>query len=258
MASDIPTVRISVITVCFNAAATIEHTIESVLAQQDADIEYIVVDGLSNDGTLAIVDRYRSRIDRVVSEKDAGIFDAMNKGIALATGEVLYFLNADDTLVDARVLHDIAATFSEDEGRLLVYGNVIFQGAPEGMFYGPAKAFKQWTVGEFLDNSFCHQALFARRSLFDEVGHFDCRSKYAADYEWVIKVFKLKPTGFHYVPRDIANYFYFGRSQTQSAVTRREVRTFYLKYFRTPGMAWFYLRYVVLRGWKKRLFREQW
>lgn len=243
-------------TVCFNAEETIENTIASVLMQEGADVELIVIDGASTDGTLEIIKRYADRIAVFVSEKDDGIFDAMNKGIGLATGDVVYFLNADDSFVDPRVLHDVATAFEADESRLLIYGNVVFRGAPPGVVYGPAKPFRSWTVREFLNNSFCHQAIFARRSLFDEVGLFNLRLRYSADYEWVMKTFKLKPRGFHYVDRLIANYFYQGRSHANRTVTQQEVRGFYFKHLMSVDMLWFYVRNIVLRGWKKRLLGE--
>lgn len=251
-------ITISVITVCFNAADTIEATLRSVCAQKDAHVELIIIDGASTDATMAIVERYRDRIAKVVSEKDAGIFDAMNKGIGLSTGEVVYFLGADDSLVDDHVLRDIAAVFSEDDRRLLVYGNVVFTGAPRGVVYGPARPFIRWSVKEFLNNSFCHQALFARRSLFDDVGKFNDRLRFSADYEWVIKVFKFAPRSFFYVDRFIANYFYCGRSHTQAATTRNEVRSFYFRHLRSFDLYWFYLRYIFLRGLKKQLLRQPW
>ncbi len=245
--------KISVITVCFNAASTVERTIESVLRQRDVSVEYIFVDGMSTDGTLAIVDRYRDRLDTVVSERDAGIFDAMNKGIRLSTGDVLYFLGADDTFVDNFVLRDIARCFAEDSSRLLVYGNVVFVQAPPGMSYGPAKAFETFSIREFLDNWFCHQALFARRSLFDDIGLFNAQRRYSADYEWVIKAFRKNPKGFFYLDRLIANYFFLGRSFMQAEVTRREVRGYYFEHLLSFDMIWYYFRYVLLRGWKRKI-----
>ena len=249
----VPPVRISVVTVCFDAVATIEETVRSVRSQRGADVEYVVVDGASSDGTLDVLQRYRSDIDVLVSEKDNGIFDAMNKGIARSTGDVLYFLGADDSLVDDRVLADVAAAFAADPTRLIVYGNVVFRGAPDGRRYGPAKPFRTWTIREFLDNSFCHQALFARRSLFTDVGLFDDRFRYSADYEWVIKVFRHRPRGFHYLDRLIANYNFQGLSYTQGDTTRREVRKHYFKHLMSVDMLWYFFRFVLLRGWRKKL-----
>ena len=127
------TIKVSVITVCFNAAPTIERTIRSVCSQTGANVEYIVVDGGSTDGTLEILGRHAGRIDRLVSEKDEGIFDAMNKGIGLSSGDVVYFLNADDYFVDARVLADVARAFEEDPARAFVYGNVVLEDEPSGI-----------------------------------------------------------------------------------------------------------------------------
>jgi glycosyltransferase involved in cell wall biosynthesis len=88
--------KVSIITICYNSAATIEDTIRSVISQDYPDIEYIIVDGVSTDGTLGIVERYRDRIHRVISEKDRGIYDAMNKGVSAATGDIVGILNSDD------------------------------------------------------------------------------------------------------------------------------------------------------------------
>ena len=185
-----PKMRISVITVCFNAAETIDKTMRSVATQSYPNLEHIVIDGASTDHTLEIVNRYADRIARLVSEKDGGIFDAMNKGIDCASGDVVYFLNADDSLVDDKVLQDVARAFEEDGSRMLVYGNVILKGGPSGVRNFPARAFRRRSISEFLHNSFCHQAVFVRRSLFTRLGKFDGQYRYSADYEWIIRAFK--------------------------------------------------------------------
>ena len=250
--------KISVVTVCWNAASTIEKTLESVRSQVYPNLEHVIVDGGSTDGTLAIVDRYRERIATVVSEKDRGIYDAMNKGVRLSTGDVVYFLNADDSFVDERVVADVAQAFAEDDRRLLVYGDVVYQEAPDGIVYGPARAFKSFSIHEFIHNPFCHQAVFAKRSLFDDPGPFDLRYKYVADYEWFMRVFKSKPEGLHCIDRKIANYFFAGRSYTQSTVTRREKSAAYFRHMMSPYTLWYTFRYHVVRGWKKKLMGETW
>ena len=249
---------ISVITVCYDAAATIDAALRSVTEQRYPNIEFIVVDGGSTDGTLAIVGRYAERIAKLVSEPDDGIYDAMNKGIALSTGDVLYFLNADDSLVDERVLEDVAQAFAEDEDRLLIYGNVVYEGAPPGVVYGPASRFASFDVREFLRKPFCHQAVFARRSLFSTRHNFDTRYRYVADYDWYIKVFKRHPRGLHAIDRDIAHYFYQGRSTTDGSNTRREKRAVWYRHLVSPALLWYDFRYMLLRGWKKKLLREDW
>ena len=252
-----PRPRISVITVCFNAAPSIERTIKSVLSQKDARIEYIVVDGASNDGTMAIVDRHAARIDKIVSEKDGGIFDAMIKGAQLATGDVVYFLNADDAFADDTVLRDISRAFEEDPSRTFVYGNVILEDEPGGRLSFPAKPFKTRSISEFLHNSFCHQAVFVKRSLFAELGPFDEAYRYSADYEWIIRAFKRAGgKDFHFLERNIAFYSCLGRSNQHVQVTRKEVNRMQFRHFPSLEYMWYFFRYVFVRGLKKKLLNE--
>jgi glycosyltransferase involved in cell wall biosynthesis len=249
--------KISVITVCFNAAETIERTIRSVSSQTYSNIEYIIVDGDSIDQTLAIIQRYSDRFSKLVSERDKGIFDAMNKGIALATGEIVYFLNADDYFVDERVLSDIARAFQEDSSRKLVYGNVILKGEPNGLLSFPARAFKTRSISEFLHNSFCHQAVFVRRSLFSQLGLFDKRYKYSADYEWIIRAFKFNSgKDFFFLNRNIAYYSCQGRSNQYVEITRKEVAKMQFRHFLSLEYLWYFFRYVFIRRLKKRMLNE--
>ncbi|MEO8003693.1 MAG: glycosyltransferase family 2 protein [Betaproteobacteria bacterium] len=249
--------KISVVTVCFNAAATIEKTILSVVSQSHPIVEYVVVDGASTDGTLKIVAKYSERIDNLISEKDRGIFDAMNKGVATATGDVVYFLNADDSFVDDRVLEDVARAFEQDATRMLVYGNVVLKDGPPGVLNFPARAFRKRSVSEFLHNSFCHQAVFVRRELFAQLGPFDLQYRYSADYEWIIRAFKRDAgRDFFFLDRNIANYYFLGRSQQHAAVTTKEVHRMQFRHFASVEFAWYFFRYVFLRKWKKRILHE--
>lgn len=250
-------IKLSVITVCFNAAETIERTIRSVCAQTYSNVEYIIVDGASTDQTLAIISGYVDKISKLVSERDNGIFDAMNKGIALASGEIVYFLNADDCFVDERVLSDVAHAFQEDSSRTFVYGNVILKGEPNGLLSFPAKAFKTRSISEFLHNSFCHQAVFVRRSLFSQLGLFDYRYKYSADYEWIIRAFKLNSgKDFFFLDRNIAYYSCLGRSNQYVEVTRKEVAKMQCRHFLSLEYLWYFFRYVFIRRLKKRMLNE--
>lgn len=184
-----PTPKFSVITVCYNAEATLEDTIQSVISQTYHHVEYIIVDGASKDRTMDIVNRYRERISVVVSEPDKGLYDAMNKGIRLATGDYLCFLNAgdsfheDDTL--QQMVHSIHGTRLPD----VLYGEtelVDHEGhflrmrrlqAPEHLTW---KSFRQGML-------VCHQAFFARRDL---VMPYDLRYRFSADFDWCIKIMK--------------------------------------------------------------------
>lgn len=183
------TPKFSVITVCYNAEATLEDTIQSVISQTYHHVEYIIVDGASKDRTMDIVNRYRERISVVVSEPDKGLYDAMNKGIRLATGDYLCFLNAgdsfheDDTL--QQMVHSIHGTQLPD----VLYGEtelVDHEGhflrmrrlqAPEHLTW---KSFRQGML-------VCHQAFFARRDL---VMPYDLRYRFSADFDWCIKIMK--------------------------------------------------------------------
>lgn len=247
-------IKFSVVTVCFNAAKTIERTIQSVLSQTGADIEYIIVDGASNDGTLQIVERYSARISKIVSEKDDGIFDAMNKGIGLASGDVIYFLNADDYFVDDHVLRDVAQPFETNADISFVYGNVVLQDEPSGVLCFPARPFQKRSISEFLHNSFCHQAVFVRRSLFTPLGTFDRQYKYSADYEWIIRAFKRNAgKDFQFIDRNIAYYSCLGRSNQHVKVTQKEVNRMQFKHFLSLEYAWYFFRYVFVRRLRKRL-----
>jgi glycosyltransferase involved in cell wall biosynthesis len=248
--------KISVITVCFNAAATIEKTIQSVCSQVGADVEYMIVDGLSTDQTLAIINRYAQQISIIVSEKDSGIFDAMNKGIGLATGDVVYFLNADDYFADDTVLSDVSKAFADDASRSIVFGNVIIVGEPHGLNSGKAKAFTSYSITEFLHNSFCHQAVFAKRSLFTEIGNFSPAYKYSADYEWIIRAFVYNRRSFFFLDRNIAHYFYLGRSRLNAAVTHAETMRMRRNHLSSIEYAWYFFRYTFIRRIKKKLMME--
>lgn len=105
--------KVSIITVCYNSQATIENTIKSVISQTHSDIEYIIVDGKSGDNTLEIVNKYQDKIAKVISEPDQGIYDAMNKGIKVATGDIVGILNSDDYYVDSEVVSHIVKAFDE-------------------------------------------------------------------------------------------------------------------------------------------------
>ena len=117
-------IKISIITVCFNAQNVIEACIQSVLSQTYLNIEYVIVDGQSTDGTLSIVHKYKDRITKIISEKDTGIYDATNKGIQASNGDVVYFLNSDDRLYDDEVIENIIEQFKEDKSLDIVYGKV--------------------------------------------------------------------------------------------------------------------------------------
>lgn len=184
-----PTPKFSVITVCYNAEATIEDTIQSVISQTYHHVEYIIVDGASKDRTMDIVNRYRDRIAVVVSEPDQGLYDAMNKGIRLATGDYLCFLNAGDSFHEDDTLQQMVHSIHTFQLPDVLYGEtelVDHEGhflrmrrlqAPEHLTW---KSFRQGML-------VCHQAFFPRRDL---VMPYDLRYRFSADFDWCIKIMK--------------------------------------------------------------------
>ena len=192
--------KISIITVSFNSAETIKDTIKSVLAQTYSDIEYIIVDGGSKDGTLDVIKRYADRIQRVVSEPDQGIYDAMNKGIKLATGDVIGILNSDDFYENEGVISLIADAFSTS-GAGVVFGDLVFVDRKDVNCirrYYSSKKFRPWKlrIGWMPP----HPATFVRASVYEKVGAYALNYKIAADCEMFVRMLLVHNIFFHRVP----------------------------------------------------------
>lgn len=184
------TPKFSVITVCYNAQATLEDTIQSVIAQTYHHVEYIIVDGASKDRTLSIINRYRDRITTVVSEPDKGLYDAMNKGLRLATGDYVCFLNAGDSFHEDDTLQQMVHTLRElTELPDVLYGETTLVDA-EGHFVRMRRlqAPEHLTWHSFRQGMLvCHQAFFAKRTLAEP---YDLRYRFSADFDWCIRIMK--------------------------------------------------------------------
>ncbi|HVS90647.1 MAG TPA: glycosyltransferase family 2 protein [Mucilaginibacter sp.] len=178
-------IKISLITVVFNAQATIERCITSVLGQKFNNIQYIVIDGGSTDDTIKIINRYRNNIDYFISEPDNGIYDAMNKGIMAATGDIIGMLNADDYLADDKVLSDVAHAFSTLTNDVL-YGDLDFVD-------NDGKVVRKWRSGPYKKGIFNygwmppHPTFYCRRVLFEKYGNYSLEYGSAADYELMLR-----------------------------------------------------------------------
>jgi glycosyltransferase involved in cell wall biosynthesis len=193
--------RISVITVCFNSAATIGATLDSLAAQRGVEIEHVVVDGGSTDGTLEVIGRHAWKPARVVSEPDRGVYDAMNKGLRLVTGEVVGFLNADDFFADANVLADVARAMApadvdacyadlvyvspDDTGRVVRY----WRSRP----YAPGLALSGWMPA--------HPTFYVRRRIYEQFGGFDLAFPRQSDFELTTRLLEVHRIRAVYVPR---------------------------------------------------------
>ena len=189
-----PTPKFSIITVTYNAEAVLEDTIQSVISQTYHHVEYIIIDGASKDKTLSIADRYKEHIAQVVSEPDKGLYDAMNKGIRLATGDYLCFLNAGDSFHEDDTLQQMVHTLTGNQLPDVLYGETALVdkeghfirmrrlSAPETLTW---KSFKQGML-------VCHQAFMVRRELAPE---FDTRYRLSADYDWCVRCIRATTPG---------------------------------------------------------------
>ena len=192
-------IKISVITVCYNAVDVIEETIRSVLKQTYRDLEYIIVDGQSNDGTSDVIRRYEADAGvRYISEPDDGIYDAMNKGSMLAGGDYIQFLNAGDVFADELVIEKIAAGLGKTNADVL-YGNIIYRypdGSTNIRIYGQfCSTLFYYLLGDCIN----HQAIFARRECFLK-HRFDLDYQICADREWMIRI---KKDGYRFKALDM-------------------------------------------------------
>jgi glycosyltransferase involved in cell wall biosynthesis len=180
---------ITVITVCYNSADTLDRALNSVRIQDWPNVEHIVIDGGSTDGTLDILGRYKNNLAYLVSEPDCGIYDAMNKGLALATGDIICFLNADDQYAAENVLSTVAKQMHAEQLDALM-GDVGFFHASN-----PSRLVRRYRSGRFTPARLAwgwmpaHPALFLSRHVIDRVGLFNTSYKIAGDYEFVIRAF---------------------------------------------------------------------
>lgn len=194
---------ISVITVCLNARDTIEKTILSVLGQSYDEVEYIIIDGGSTDGTLDIIQKYREEISFFVSEPDNGLYNAMNKGTGYAKGKYIHFLNADDYFCDTEVLSDVVIAIGNDEYLEIIYGNILLLDQDGGIT--PKLAPRKLSRKTYMMQGLCHQALFVSHNLLQQTGGFSEKYKVISDGDWLISRVKEGVKSKH-VDRNIVVY----------------------------------------------------
>lgn len=194
--------KISIITVCYNSATTIDSTLRSVTSQDYPDIEYIIVDGGSTDGTLDIIKRYQN-VSILVSEPDKGIYDAMNKGIRLATGDVIGTLNADDFYTDNTAVSDVAKTF-EDNAVDACFADLVYVDQNN-----TDKIVRYWKSQQYQPGLFkkgwmpAHPTFFVRKAIYEKFGAFDLNFRIAADFELLFRLIEKNKIRTVYLPRVI-------------------------------------------------------
>lgn len=207
--------KISIITATFNSEQTLRDTLDSILRQTYKDVECIIVDGASKDGTMDIVREYEPRFEgrmRWVSEPDMGIYDAMNKGIRMASGDVVGVLNSDDFYYDERVVEDIADAFGHD-GVDCVYGNLVFVDAKD-----KSAVVRTWKGSKYESGAFlrgwhpAHPTFYAKRGCFEKYGSFDLSYAVSADFELMLRFIEREQLNNAYLDRCFVKMRWGGES----------------------------------------------
>lgn len=204
--------KVSIITISYNSAETIEDTIRSVVSQSYANIEYIIVDGKSTDGTMGIVERYQHRISKSVSEPDKGLYDAMNKGIRMATGDIIGVLNSDDFYCDENVVRDMVQLFETTrcEG---AYADLLYVHRND-----TSRIVRTWKAGPYSEGLFLrgwmppHPTFFVKAEVYQKFGVFNTAFRSAADYEIMLRFIHKHCIRMAYLPRVITHMRTGGQS----------------------------------------------
>jgi glycosyltransferase involved in cell wall biosynthesis len=236
--------KLTVITIVYNNVRDIERTMLSVLGQTYANIEYIIIDGLSNDGTLQVIGKYENRISKLISEKDKGIYDAMNKGLAIATGDYIIFMNSGDEFYDSDT---VAAVFASANDADIYYGETEMiddKGQSLGQRRHKAPANFTWRGFKY-GMSISHQAIYIRWTLTEP---YDNRYQLSADIDWIIRAAKKAKTIVN-VNRYVAKYLVGGMSKKKHKQSLQERFDIMKRYY---GLLPTILNHVVIAfnlGW---------
>ena len=223
--------KISIITATYNSGATLRDTFESVLHQSYKDIEYIVIDGNSSDNTLEIIKEYEPLFDGKmswISEPDKGIYDAMNKGIKMATGDVIGILNSDDFYTSLDILERVATSIDEVDA---VYGDIHYvndKDLTKCVRYYSSKSFKRWKM--LMGFMPAHPSFYCRRAVYSRYGLFDLDFKVAADFEQLLRLIYVNKIMIKYLPMDFVTMRTGGASTSGFQSHKRIIRDHMLAY----------------------------
>jgi glycosyltransferase involved in cell wall biosynthesis len=192
--------KVTIITVAFNSEDTIERAVLSVLNQTYTNIEYIIIDGNSNDNSVNILNKYSHKFFKLISENDEGIYDAMNKGLKLATGDIICFLNSDDIYFNENTIIDVVSEFNNNKLDI-VFGDVVF-------FKDDINKITRYYSSKFFNFKMlkyglmpAHQSIFIKKNIFEKYGNFSVNFKIAGDFDWVARVFKDDFVSYKYVEK---------------------------------------------------------
>lgn len=230
----------SIITITYNAEATVESTIKSVLKQTYPNIEYIIVDGASNDGTINIIERYKSRINKFISEKDTGIYDAMNKGLNMATGDYVWFVNAGDTIYESNTLSNIAEQISKQPMLPgIIYGETaIIDDTGSFIYMRRLKAPEKLGWRSFKNGMLVsHQSFIVKREI---APLYNQKYRFSADFDWCIRCMK-KTDSIYNSHLVLSNYLNEGATTRNMKASLKERFKIMCEYYgRIPT----YLRHI--------------
>lgn len=193
--------RISVITAVYNRESTIASALTSCLSQTYSQIERVIVDGASTDGTMTAIEPFAKQIDILVSEPDRGIYDALNKGVRMATGDVVGFLHADDVLADETAIARVAEKMADDNV-IAAYGDLLYVSKDD-----VNQTVRHWRAGNFSPAAIRrgwmppHPTLYVRRTAFARIGEFDSALRIAADYDWMLRLMNANLGRLAYIPQ---------------------------------------------------------
>ena len=193
--------KISIITVVFNNKQTIRNAIDSVLSQTYPNIEYIIIDGNSSDGTVEVLHEYASQINVIVSETDNGIYDAMNKGLKLATGDVIGILNSDDIYANYSILSEVMNHFNRDSSLDILYGDLVYVKQDNvSQIVRTWKSIPYYSCFFEKGNVPPHPSLFLTSKVYSLAGYFNLEYRLASDYEFMLRIFKKFNFKSKYIP----------------------------------------------------------
>lgn len=245
--------KVSIITTCYNRAATIQGAIESVLAQDNPNIEYIIVDGLSNDGSIDVINRYKDRVAKIVSERDHGMYEAINKGIRMATGDIIGLVHSDDFLYDNHVISDVVKMFKDTNADFL-YGDGVFVNAND-----INKPVRNWVGGTYHRWKVAcgwlplHPTCYIRRDIMMQEGLYDESYKIAADSDLLFRYLYMANLKVTYLKRKIIRMRMGGLS-TDSA-KRKQMWDEDVRMYRSHGR-WGVATKIMKMMWKVPQFVE--
>lgn len=231
--------KVSLITITYNSEKTLEDTLKSVLEQTYSNIEYIIVDGASKDKTKSIIQQYESHFKgriKWISEPDKGLYDAMSKGIRMATGDVVGILNSDDFFTSNDVLQNIAEAFKQDSQLDAIYGDVHFvhpSNLNKCVRYYSSKIFKRKLMK--LGFMPAHPSFYIRRECFDQYGLYKTDYKVAADFEFLLRVIYKAKIKTKYLPLDMVT-MRTGGASTSGIESHKRIMKEHLRAFRENGI----------------------